>query len=475
MGTLADAFLEDLEDLERDDFEGEADTEVVNGGGKAENYYSDEESPIIDAVEEYFNLAGSPENDFSPMIKDPRINSIVEKAKLLTLKGDVSASEMGFIEDCNKTVLEIDNEIINIYNHVRDIYSKRFPKLESIVYSPLDYIAVVKRAKTESDFTKVDLTDLLPNTTIMAITVASTMSSVSSLSSQILNKALSACNEGMLLAEFRNDILVYLESRMSLLAPNVCMILGSALTARLITQAGGLASLAKMPSQNIMLIGSDRRGVIIPGIIYSCEIIQNAVPSVKNRAVKLVSGKVSLAAKVDLFKEYTNGEMGLNYRNFILKSLLKAQEPPPAPMKKSLPVPEEKKGNKRGGKRYRKMKERYAIGEYRKQANRLKFGEEAEDDYGLEMDDGMGMLGKSSGHGRMIIQPKQTKIHIPKKRQISMQSSGATNGMSSSLIFTPFQGIELCNPDAAKKVSKGTTSSILDNTRGFLKVAKKEV
>nr|PVC51553.1 U4/U6 snRNP-associated protein [Theileria orientalis] len=466
-GTLADSFLEDLENLENEEFD-QDDSGLNKEPGLIETFESDEESPIVDAVEEYFNTSGSAENSFSPMVKDPEINSIVEKAKLLALDKNVKTSEISFIDQCNKTVLEIDKEIINIYNYVRDIYSKRFPKLESIVYSPLDYIAVVKRAQNESDFTKVDLTDLLPNTMIMAITVASTMASGTSLSTQVLNKALGACNEGMLLAEFRNDLLVYLEGRMILIAPNVSVIIGSALTARLIAKVGSLETLAKIPSQNLMLIGADKnQNYIVNGIIHNCDIIQTSEPSVRRRAIKLVCGKVSLAAKIDLFKQHRNGQMGQEYRNLILQNLSKALEMPPAPMKKSLPVPEERVGRKRGGRRYRKMKEKYAMGEYQKYRNRLKFGTEAEDEFGLEIGDGLGMIGKGN-YGKLTIQPKQNKIHIPKKRVVAMQSSGATNGMSSSLVFTPLQGIELCNPNLNKEVKR---KSVLDN-EGFVKVRK---
>lgn len=41
---------------------------------------------------------------------------------------------------------------------------------------------------------------------------------------------------------------------MTILAPNISRIIGSALTARLITMAGGLQELAKIPSQNIMVL-----------------------------------------------------------------------------------------------------------------------------------------------------------------------------------------------------------------------------
>lgn len=50
-------------------------------------------------------------------------------------------------------------------------------------------------------------------------------------------------------------------------------------------------------------------------------------------------------------------------------------EPPPVKFIKPLPKPIDPGRKKRGGKRVRKMKERYAITEFRKQANRMNFAD----------------------------------------------------------------------------------------------------
>jgi len=51
------------------------------------------------------------------------------------------------------------------------------------------------------------------------------------------------------------------------------------------------------------------------------------------------------------------------------------QEPPPVKFVKPLPKPIDPGRKKRGGKRVRKMKERYAITEFRKHANRMNFAD----------------------------------------------------------------------------------------------------
>lgn len=88
-----------------------------------------------------------------------------------------------------------------------------------------------------------------------------------------------------------------------------------------------------------------------------------------------MANKCTLAARVDASHECVNGEIGQRFREDIEKKLDKLQEPPPVKFIKPLAKPLEGNKKKRGGKRVRKMKERYAITDFRKAANRLNFGD----------------------------------------------------------------------------------------------------
>lgn len=46
--------------------------------------------------------------------------------------------------DCNQLAVDIDNEIVVVYNFLRDTYRTKFPELESLVHSPLEYARVVQ-------------------------------------------------------------------------------------------------------------------------------------------------------------------------------------------------------------------------------------------------------------------------------------------------------------------------------------------
>lgn len=95
----------------------------------------------------------------------------------------------------------------------------------------------------------------------------------------------------------------------------------------------------------------------------------------RRKAARLVATKSTLAARVDACHESPDGRIGRQLRDEIERKLDKLQEPPPVKFVKPLPKPIDQSKKKRGGKRVRKMKERYAMTEFRKHANRMNFAD----------------------------------------------------------------------------------------------------
>lgn len=156
-------------------------------------------------------------------------------------------------------------------------------------------------------------------------------------------------------------------------------------------------------------------------------------------------------------------------RDEIEKKLDKLQEPPPVKFVKPLPKPIETSRKKRGGKRVRKMKERYAITEFRKHANRMNFADvsfdhffvicllylsvlQIEDDaYQEDLGYTRGTIGKAgTGRIRLPQVDEKTKVRISKTLQKNLQKQqhvwgGSTtvkkqvSGTASSVAFTPLQ------------------------------------
>lgn len=105
----------------------------------------------------------------------------------------------------------------------------------------------------------------------------------------------------------------------------------------------------------------------------------------------MLSTNVAKCSKIDFLKTSKNGSAGCRIKELMMQRFFKIQEAPQAKSLKPIPIPEEKKKTKRGGKRFRKLRERVAMTEIRKYKGRLAFGEKGEDEY-RETGKGFGML-----------------------------------------------------------------------------------
>ena len=199
-----------------------------------------------------------------------------------------------------------------------------------------------------------------------------------------------ACDLALNLSDCKSRIFQYVESRMSYIAPNVSNIVGPSTAAKLMGAAGGLTNLSKMPSGHVSLLGQQKKNAIgfsqrstLPhtGFIYYSDLVQSVPPDLRRKVGRIVGDKCTLAARVDAQHEAADGHLGDEFRSEIEKKIDKFQEPPPVKAIKAFAVPLEAPKKKRGGRRVRKQKERYAVTELRKQANRMNFGELEEDVY----------------------------------------------------------------------------------------------
>ena len=151
--------------------------------------------------------------------------------------------------------------------------------------------------------------------------------------------------------------------------------------------------------------------------------LQDVPPHLRRKAARLVSAKCCLAARIDSFHESLDATLGRKFLEEIEKKLDKMQEPPPVKEAKALPRPDDPVRQKRGGRRVRKMKEKFAVTEMRRQANRMKFGELGEDVYQSDIGYGVGTLGKDgSGKVRNPAVDKKTQVSISKRLQVRLYS-----------------------------------------------------
>eukprot|EP00794_Sanderia_malayensis_P020240 gene20240-22219_t len=503
--SLADELLADLE--EDDDVEESFEASNAQNGSAME---------VETAGEEDLMKTSTSVCNFAKLQGSVRLNNVLEQMEEFlknprtrdSIVGPVEMDpEFKLIVEANNLTVEIEHEITIIHKYCRDLYSKRFPELESLVPNALDYINTVHALGNELKASKIDDLDFLPSATKMVVSVTAATTQGEILDQFESERLKEACKMVSDLTEAKINIFNYVESRMSFIAPNISVIIGASTAAKILGIAGGLSVLSKMPACNILLLGAQKKTLsgfsstsILPhtGFIYFSEIVQGVPPHLRRKAARLVSAKCCLAARIDSFHENLDGSLGQQFLEDIEKKLEKLQEPPPVKEVKALPRPDDPVRTKRGGRRVRKMKEKFAVTEMRRQANRMKFGQLGEDVYQTDLGYGVGTIKEGSGKVRNAAVDKKTQVSISKRLQRNLaamnqsyggkstvrgQSSSVKSQMSvrsqisgtaSSVAFSAVQGLEIVNPHAAEKRVQEANAKYFSNQSGFLHVNKKE-
>ena len=400
-----------------------------------------------------------------------------------------SIGEVGVLEDdpeyklvvsCNRLAQEVDDEMDETFQLILEIYSKKFPELEGIVTNKLDYVKTVMRIGNEVDVSSIVLHDILPSAVVMIVNVSSSTTAGKQLSETDWKDCLATCNEMLRLTEDKQVVLDFVESRMQRIAPNLVHIVGSRVAAQLVGLAGGVVALSKVPACNLEVLGHDRRNLgglsslsskSHFGVLVQCDLVQSCVGKLRRKAIKVVAAKVTLACRIDSYKNHNNASEGQRLRKQIQDKIDHWGEPDKARTKKALPVPDEKKKSRRGGKRARMMKERMGVTDLRAAHNKMSFSIEGGEYGDSAMGFDTGLVGiKDTGKLRAP-QTKKKEMHLSKKMKKALTaSSGQVNGLASSIVQTHTGGFELRPNAAAERVAAANEKWFSANA-GFASVA----
>ncbi|TQS35075.1 hypothetical protein Golomagni_04516 [Golovinomyces magnicellulatus] len=436
-----------------------------------------------------------------------------------TLVGSIEDNpEYHLLTTSNTLSTEIDHEIMVVHKFIRDHYSIRFPELETLVTNPLDYakvVSIIGNGPMDGESIKslqnskenklgVTLRSVLDGPSMMIVTVEATTTKGREMTPKELDRVMRACDMALALDRARKSLTEYVRSRMNIFAPNLTALIGSLTAAQLLNFAGGLNGLAKTPACNLAPLGSKKQtqtgfatnvGVRHQGYLYHSPIIRGIPSDLKRQAMRIVSAKVVLAARVDRVHNCPDGSAGEALKAACLERLEKLTEPPPNKGARALPAPDDKPARKRGGRRARKAKEATAMTDLRKAQNRMIFGkEEKEVGYGTgESTKGLGMIGQANdGRIRNLQIDQRTKAKLSAKNKgwggatpiggtisslrgfgqsmgsgIDLRGKGlrafgvgstvspeSLSGTASSLAFTPVTGLNLVDPKMQDEMNR---------------------
>lgn len=354
----------------------------------------------------------------------PQLKSLEDKLGELETDSTNTDVDQSLLSETNKMITEIHTYFNTLNSFAKIVYNPVWPDLAQIIKNPLFYIKIITIIKFDVSSFKEQLSnglfDFLSKDSILSLTMSSNFllkSNRTQLPSEhVQTLAIEACE----IMDYINNVQLkfksFIAKKVEKIAPNLTALVGTTVSAQLMSTTG-LETLVSTPACNIPSLGKtiDNNSL---GYVYQCDIVKNITDDFKKQAIRQVCSKIVLAARMDMSRT-KSAEMGLKWRNEIKQRLEKLMLPPENVRVKPLAKPVDMKSKKRGGRKFKKMRERMKMSEVEKAQNKMVFGEQEltkTDAFGEEV--GMGMLGKTSIRGIDNVR----RVHVTKGTQKTLEN-----------------------------------------------------
>lgn len=242
-------------------------------------------------------------DDGTSFLRD--INSIITRRDL---REKISKRDKIVIESIN-TIDELDKSINTLFEKVTEWYGIHFPELEREMSDHQKYLELISKLGRRESFKKENLEKLGMSEEIAKKIEQKSSESIGANFDELDIEALNTCVDRIRdLQSTREEIHEYLEGLMDEVAPNLKTLAGSLIGARLISLAGGLEDLAKMPSSTVQVLGAEKalfrslkKGAKPPkhGVIFQHPEIRGSPQEIRGNIARALAGKLTIAARVD--------------------------------------------------------------------------------------------------------------------------------------------------------------------------------
>ncbi len=282
-----------------------------------------------------------------------KLRKAAEKRDLLAAQG------IRAIDDLDKTY--------NLFViRLREWYSVHFPELDDLVPSHEQYVKLVSNLGHRENFTIENLVKLgFSEDKARKISSAAKESIGADLSDFDIRPIQTLARMANETSILRKELTVYIDSVMKEVAPNITALVGSLIGARLISLAGSLENLAKLPASTIQVLGAEkalfralRTGSKPPkhGIIFQYPDVHKSPRWQRGKIARTLASKLAIAAKVDAFTGRWIGDKLVEELRKRIEEIKKTYAKPPERKEAKPIIKREKKPRKKRGKRRRKRR-----------------------------------------------------------------------------------------------------------------------
>ena len=130
--------------------------------------------------------------------------------------------------------------------------------LRKIITDNVAYARTVLTAGLRPNFASTDLKAVLPEEIEAEVKEAAEISMGTEISDTDLGNIRHLAEQVVAISNYRAELYDYLKNRMGAIAPNLTVMVGELVGARLIAHAGSLLSLAKHPASTVQILGAEK-------------------------------------------------------------------------------------------------------------------------------------------------------------------------------------------------------------------------
>merc|ERR1711934_1045214 len=220
---------------------------------------------------------------------------------------------------------ELDKEINTYSMRIKEWYGWHFPEMSRIVNDNVLYAKVIKEMGMVKNAATTDLSDVLPEDMEEELKSAAQVSMGTEISEEDLENINLLCTQTLSLQDYRTELYDYLKNRMAAIAPNLTILVGELVGARLISHAGSLMNLAKHPASTVQILGAEKalfralktkKDTPKYGLIYHASLVGQSSAKNRGKMSRMLAAKAALALRYDAFGGADEGtmELGINSR-----------------------------------------------------------------------------------------------------------------------------------------------------------------
>ncbi len=224
---------------------------------------------------------------------------------------------------------DLDKELNNYAMRLKEWYSWHFPELAKIVTDNITYAQLVNFIGMRQNVKKIKIDALevyVPEEIAQEIKEAAEISMGTEIAKDDEMHIKTLAKAVFDISNYRQNLAEYLKNRMAAVAPNLTVLVGELVAAKLIAHSGSLMNLAKLPASTIQILGAEKalfralkskKNTPKYGLIYNASIVGTAKNQFKGKISRTLANKCALCVRFDALGEETDGTLGVKNKAYM--------------------------------------------------------------------------------------------------------------------------------------------------------------